>query len=567
VKAGKEAPLESDRGLFSKTASRIPRPAQTKNLNQRIAEAEQQLEGFENQDLNLEEEKSVQDALEGEGNIITDEEDSQTDRNLAKMGEKKQMVLPGTRDAPKFSATKPRELRRFIRQMEDLWKEAEINDHDARKESLGKYADQESEEEWKALDTYGSGHNWDEFKREILENYPEASAAERGTPARIRQIVREAEGIELGDVTKLYTYRRAFLAEASKLRKAPAVMSNRELVELFMGGLSLTLGQAVLQYLGGTKKSKKVEKAKEEELDRRPEDRYDLEEVCKAAGEVSENAQGMLSYRWTASTNAQGPRKGSSLVQSSTPSGEESTSMISKLEVLEESQALEKDRLDAVNKQWGARFDGLETMMKNLLAQTQEKPSSTFVQTVGPGNGGPSHLENMGTRGNRNFSNGAEVTCYGCGVQGHFQSHCERVKGLIQSGAIRYNREGRVCLPDGSRVPNIPPGANLVDRIENYYGTTRPIQAFHGTFEEMEERMSGPLPKENLYENRDMDDRESKLARLEKGLEMVERESALLTRKLKLDEKAHERAEVRTYLLEQFDAELKAMQEAKPGFL
>src|SRR5271156_67942 len=95
---------------------------------------------------------------------------------------------------------------------------------------------------------------WDDFKKEILENYPEASAAERGTPGRIRQIVKETDGIELGGTSKLYAYRRAFLAEANKLKKPPTVISNRELVELFMGGLALTFGQAVLQYLGGNKR-------------------------------------------------------------------------------------------------------------------------------------------------------------------------------------------------------------------------------------------------------------------------------------------------------------------------
>ena len=75
-------------------------------------------------------------------------------------------------------------------------------------------------------------------------------------------------------------------------------MSYRELVELFMGGLTMTIGQVVLQYLGTSLKNKdpeKREKGKTTDEIRRPEDRFDLEEVCRAAGKVSENAQGMLS--------------------------------------------------------------------------------------------------------------------------------------------------------------------------------------------------------------------------------------------------------------------------------
>ena len=59
LRAGKEAPLESDRGLFSRTASRIPRPAQSKDLNQRIAEAERQLL-VGNQDQSVEEEFAIE---------------------------------------------------------------------------------------------------------------------------------------------------------------------------------------------------------------------------------------------------------------------------------------------------------------------------------------------------------------------------------------------------------------------------------------------------------------------------------------------------------------------------
>ena len=83
-------------------------------------------------------------------------------------------------------------------------------------------------------------------------------------------------------------------------------MSNRELVELFVGCLSEALGSAVLQYLGnrspGFKYKKGKGRSREEEpssseanntedaedksSSRRPEDRYDLEDTCAAAIEV-----------------------------------------------------------------------------------------------------------------------------------------------------------------------------------------------------------------------------------------------------------------------------------------
>lgn len=558
--------MESERGLLSKPVRKIiKKPVQTKDRNKRIAEAERQLEILENLDQIFEPNLAVEEESRQEENLFTEGQSSQTNRNLSTMRESKQMVVPGTRDAPKFSSAKPRELRRFLRQMEDLWEEAGIEKDEEKKGSLGKYADQESEEEWRALDTYAEGCTWEAFKKEVLENYPEASAAERGTPARIRQIVKDAEGIEMGETTKLYTYRRAFLAEASKLKKPPTVMSNRELVELFMGGLSWGLGQAVLQYLGGSRKSSK--KGKEtvgDESERRPEDRYDLEEVCRAAGEVSENAQGMLSYKWASD---QGPKRGSALVQTSTHATSGSTAMATKVEGLEQIQALEKDRLDAVSKEWGVRFEGLETMIKSLLTQSQEKPVASFVQGIGQGSGNFPHPEPMANRGFKSLSNNSGYNCFGCGEQGHFQNDCEKIRNLFRTGAITYNRDGRVCLPDGSRVPSGPPGASLADRVEKYYGTVRPTQAYYGTFEEMEEKMAVILPKENSYMSREVNDREQRLAKLEKECELKERENALLAKQLKLEVKAPEKPDVRAYFLDSFGEELKALQENKPGFL
>ena len=117
--------------------------------------------------------------------IYSEDSESQTLKNKTKMVDKKQMIVPGSQDAPKFLLGRPKELQRFIRQIKDLWKECGMESDSEKKESIGKYADQESEEEWGALKAFNEGYTWDEFKKELLDNYPEALAAERGTPARI----------------------------------------------------------------------------------------------------------------------------------------------------------------------------------------------------------------------------------------------------------------------------------------------------------------------------------------------------------------------------------------------
>jgi len=86
-----------------------------------------------------------------------------------------------------------------VRLMKDLWKEAGIVDDEEKKSLIGKYADQESEEEWAALEMYEKGHSWEEFKEELIKNYPEAAAADRGTPARLRMLCSKTRNIRLLD--------------------------------------------------------------------------------------------------------------------------------------------------------------------------------------------------------------------------------------------------------------------------------------------------------------------------------------------------------------------------------
>ena len=207
----------------------------------------------------------------------------------------KTMISPSARDTPSFSSKRPQELKRFLRQMEDLWQDAGIVDDKEKKSSMGKYADQESEEEWRELNAFAKGISWEEFKEELIVNYPEAAEAERGTPARIRQLCRDTKGIKLGDLAALYAFRRAFIAEAKKLSRDPPAMANRELVGLFIGALAPELASEVMKYLGNKVEIEQLGVGKAKLL-RRPEDRYDLDEVCKAALQVSENSQGMFHF-------------------------------------------------------------------------------------------------------------------------------------------------------------------------------------------------------------------------------------------------------------------------------
>jgi len=508
----------------------------------------------------------------------------------------KNMIAPGTRDAPKFLARRPEELRRFIRQIEDLWREAGITDDRIKKESIGKYADYDCEEEWAAFDTYVDPHTWEEFKEELFANYPEAAAAERGTPQRIREICEDQREIVLGDMQGLYAFRRKFMAEAKKLLTPPAVMSNRELVELFMGRLASDMAQMVFHRLSslatseiiktmkaekkGDEPNARVDKKEGEEvvvpknkvLQKRPEDRHDLAQVCEAAVAVSENHQGF--FRTLNKTAKRESSRGREVMTFSQPQTSETRDLAQKIEELEGTQAIEKDRLITVNKTIEAKFGELHDMFKTMLSMAQ-RPEQPHQHNVHGGSVFERNTEGVLGKPGTMPRWGKPVEnekCFYCGIPGHFVPACLELKEDIRTGKMRMNADGRLRMGDGSRVPTGPPGISMKERIERAQSSgLKSNYLYAGCYEDEDGLYIPALAKLSTQYTMGSENPEHRKARLEQELNIQEREEALELRKMKLarEEKKLEQGSrtMREELLGQLtDEEVAAIKAVRSGF-
>lgn len=478
----------------------------------------------------------------------------------------RRMIPPGSKDAPRFKSDKPEELRRFIREMEDLWSYANVTKDDQKKSMIGKYADRDSEEEWSAFKSFGKDYTWKEFKEDLIRNYPEAAAAERGTPARIRQLCKGTAKIRLGDMPALYAFRRAFGAEAKKLLVKPPAMANRELVELFISCLSDHLASAVLQFLGSNSSTATVVSDGTPSLPRRPEDKYDLETVCNAALQVSENSQGMFNLM---TTEMSGERRG--VLYNSQPTSEAKI-LLDKVDELEGEQALDKDRVVSMGKNLDSRIDSLENMIKSLLTQGQTNGTQQLCKDDCKGGSCKIHEANnvpIQRWGGKSLDH---EKCFWCGLMGHFQADCDDLKNQIRAGNVKVNAEGKLRLKDGSFIPNYPVGASLKERVDRHYAR-KPSQFYYGEYEDSDPISTVTPNSFSQYLGTSSDERS--LARLKAELELKKREEVLELRKMLLEqsEKKLEKSSVPTRaanLQEELgqltDDELVAIKAARSGF-
>ncbi|EDR07416.1 uncharacterized protein LACBIDRAFT_327891 [Laccaria bicolor S238N-H82] len=174
------------------------------------------------------------------------------------------MPLPGSRGAPNFDKEKPIELLRFIDQMEDLFTEHGIDDDQEKKKQLGRYTDQMTEFEWRAFDTFAPEIEYKEFKQALIDDYPEAKNAGKGTLANLRKICNDHQRIDIDDIVALKSLTRGFRAEQKLLLVPPALLSRDK-------------GKAV------------------DGKEHRPEDPYAILDVIEMAETIAGRAQGISS--------------------------------------------------------------------------------------------------------------------------------------------------------------------------------------------------------------------------------------------------------------------------------
>ena len=130
------------------------------------------------------------------------------------------MPLRNRHGAPTFDTSRPRELRRYFEDLEELMDEAHIADDADKKKKAVYYVDFETEQFWKAIPKFEDPNiSYEEFKQAILVHYPEAADDFRYSLRDLDLLIGKHQHLGINSVKDLADYNLHFTAITNWLIK------------------------------------------------------------------------------------------------------------------------------------------------------------------------------------------------------------------------------------------------------------------------------------------------------------------------------------------------------------
>ncbi|KAF7771734.1 hypothetical protein Agabi119p4_6045 [Agaricus bisporus var. burnettii] len=349
-------------------------------------------------------------------------------------------------------------LPNYIWQLERLFEMCKITEPADKIRWLITYLDKDVREQWTLFPEFAT-NNYAGLVARLKKEYPEAQEAERGSLKRIKTICKEYSSIEMNDSESFLAFKRAFKYEATKLLKEPAVVSNRELVDLLCSTLSRDF-QAALDTrlsLNGTTRNVGNDTL-------RNEDPYDWEEVMNKAEELTSSKTLFRSFNRDLGSSSGVATTGQVKTESSASQGQVAQEIAS----LQENVASLKDL-------FGVQEKNFKSWMESLTQSINNSSSMAYRTNPAP-------------------SQDRSKTCRYCGEVGHFLQDCLKKNKDIMAGRIKWDAQSKYLLfGDGS---SIPMGDNpIIQRVDRHY-QTKAVHYFGPTLQE-----PGVLDLSNLQAN------------------------------------------------------------------
>ena len=283
-----------------------------------------------------------------------------------------------------------------------------------------------------------------EFKKEIIESYPEASNQTRGSIKELKRIRDLYSGITPWDISCLAAFKRAFIAEVKKLQKPPALLSNHESVEYFMKPLTDSYRKMIENKLDLAE----MVSEKDGDEERRPEDRFSLERIMEVAWNIATGSQANNSRSYS-DPEPEKTARNSSRVKF------EDDQMENMLANLQDQQKISEKHLLGAIEQMNKNFQQSQLAIQNIQRQStfaHQAPVPAPMQSYAPNyqtQMAPPRIMNRF----RPFPNTNGNSCFYCCEEGHMRDECPHRNKHLQDGWIVIDDQGKTVLPNGRPIP------------------------------------------------------------------------------------------------------------------
>ncbi|KAF8197151.1 hypothetical protein BJ912DRAFT_1056221 [Pholiota molesta] len=444
---------------------------------------------------------------------------------------KAEMPTKRSKEAPEFDEKEPEGLPRFFEDLEVLFKRFGVDEAD-KKGYVGRYVKPKVEEGWKTLDGYRGSYQ--EFKKSILDDYPEVIAMSRGSITKLEQICKEYQRLSELDLQEILQFKRCFRAEASKLTREPALLANHTLVEKFSKALVPEFRDRVFSQLDSNRRNDEQFRMNVKKLvldpnnllkdptHNRPEDKFTLDEVIRMTEQLARGRNpgqsSILDVPVATARTAETP------VRVKTENIE-----FTLMEEIRSQMANMRDAQDVSRKEMQdiRRFVQQTQSQNQQLAQMAAAPSAP-QQLEGPGLSSYQQQPQYRPSYNSNRFQGSNMQsgwkCFYCGKLGHQIKDCQSKEAHLKMGYIEKREGDHRHYITGGGVLRFDEDKLPIERVEEFHVKQKLASNFYAKPQRGVLQLAHVLDQakpSSLYTNKPRDRRDRLLEKLEQQLEQI----------------------------------------------
>ncbi|KZO89652.1 hypothetical protein CALVIDRAFT_463508, partial [Calocera viscosa TUFC12733] len=340
------------------------------------------------------------------------------------------MPIRTSRNAPVLESARPEHVVRFLEDVEQLCEGASVPPEKWIYYCL-RYVQVDVAQVWEALpETTAAPPDYKAFRKAVLELYPGAADDDRRySRLDLERIVAKSAAIPMANRAQYGEYHRQFL-RVSKWLEDKKKLSQMEKDQMFLRGFHFEFQERLRARLLMVNP------------DVFPDDPYDMEKIAKAATFLLTGTSATADFTPLATSSE-------STVSKTEPSRSQ-VKIESSIPVKAEPDLAVQERMLSLLARIEAKLDN-PVSRPDYNANQYRDWNQPQQQQQGYSNNNQRYREN---RPPGNPSN----TCTYCGALGHYLRECADLEDHDQKGLVVRNGSNRWELPDGTQIPNYPPG-------------------------------------------------------------------------------------------------------------